>query len=392
MAELCVERHGPSWRYRFELAPVNGKRKRISKSGFRTKTEAIKAGNEAINQYFHTGVSFSPAKLSYSDLLDDYLDANQKSWKETTYYTYSLQIEKIIKPALGSYYISAITAMIIQKYINDLFDKGVSRNTLKSIRTRITSSLDWAVMMDYIKYNPAKTVKLPSQRAVPAVMPNERPHVYLDPEVRKKIFEFYPEGHIMYIPMMLAYRAGLRIGEIFGLTWDDIDFKNGILNVRKQLTYIHKEMYLTSPKYDSVRSFSIDSSLLDALKQRRKLLVGERSRYEEYWTEYKVDDKGKLGKEGKPLDLVCIRENGTLPTPRGTYHYTNRLRRELGLEHFDFHSLRKTHCTELLANGANLKDVQYRMGHKSIDITLEIYTEITKETDSQSLEVLEKLV
>lgn len=70
MGQLRTRKRGSTWQYSFEAAPVNGKRKSIMKSGFRTKDEAIKAGTQAMNEYNNSGQSFTPADISVADYLD----------------------------------------------------------------------------------------------------------------------------------------------------------------------------------------------------------------------------------------------------------------------------------------------------------------------------------
>lgn len=404
MSSLRVEKHGNTWRYRFETAPVGGKRKRIGKSGYRTKGEAIKAGTEAMNEYLNAGFTFTPAELSFSDFLDEWLEMNQTSWKPSTIAGYKKQIELHIRPYLGKYRLASISTRVIQDHINKLFNKGVAHSSLTNVKARLTGSLDWAVKMNYIKYNPARAAALPSRRASPAKASKINQHIYISKEDRAKLFERFPEGHPAYIPLMLGFRAGLRLGEAFGLCWRDIDLANGTLSVNRQVQYAENvapgsdglsRIYLTAPKYDSYRTFKIDGMLLDLLRRRRRELMFEKARYAEYYTNYYIDSDGYItdvapDEHAEPIDFVNIRDNGTLIRPRTIQHACREARKFI--PGFDFHSLRKTHCTELLSNGANPKDVQMRLGHKKIQETLDIYTAVTKKMDDLSIDILENMM
>ena len=80
-----------------------------------------------------------------------------------------------------------------------------------------------------------------------------------------------------------------------------------------------------------------------------------------------------ITKTDKEIHFVCVREDGTYITPRTMQHTSRVIHNELNIKEFDFHSLRHTHATVLLERGAPLKYIQQRLGHKKIDITLNVY-------------------
>lgn len=394
MANVCVERHGPSWRYRFETASVGGKRKRVSKSGFRTKGEAVKAGNEAFNQYLNGGTLLKPCDMSVADFMNDWFKMYESQWKPATQRGYRKQIDNHIIPKLGSYKLTSLNARIIQEFINELFNSGVCRISVRGAKSKLSNALDWAVTLEYIRSNPAKNVKLPSTRAVPDKAPGNKPHIYVDEEMRSRLFTMYPEDHVIHLPYMLGYRAGLRIGEALGLTFSDIDFDKGTIKIDRQLQLFagSEEVFITNPKYNSNREIKIDSVLLGLLKKKRMSVLKERVRYAEYYTNYYLKD-GKLVTEETDtlMDLVCVKENGQYIKPQYVEYWNVKFRKKFGYEVFNYHSLRKTHCTELLSRGANPKDVQKRLGHKNIQVTLQIYTEVNDAMEEKSLKILESM-
>ena len=394
MANVYVQRHGPSWRYRFSIASVGGKRKSISKSGFRTKGEAVKAGNEAFNEYLHSGTILKPCDMSVTDFMNDWYKTHESQWKPATKRAYRKQIDNHIIPKLGHYKLTSLNARSIQVFINELFNAGVNRVSIRNAKSKLTSALDWAVTLEYIKTNPAKNVKLPSGRAIPEKESGSKPHIYIDKEMRDKLFTMYPEDHVMHIPYMLGYRAGLRIGEALGLTFSDIDFDKGTIKIDRQLQLFagSTDVFITDPKYNSNREIKIDSVLLGLLRKKRMAILKERVRYGEYYTSYYLKD-GKLTTEETDtlMDLVCVKENGQFIKPQYVEYWNVKFRKKYGYDVFNYHSLRKTHCTELLARGANPKDVQKRLGHKNIQVTLQIYTEVNDLMEDRSLQILETM-
>jgi integrase len=392
MAGLRVEKHGNTWRYRFDSAPVDGKRKRIGKSGFRTKGEAIKAGTEAMNEYLNAGYQFQIIEMSMADFLDEWYELNKGFFKPVTLVNYRYQIDHFIKPYIGAYYLNSISPRTIQQLLNNLFQKGLARSSISNIKARLNSAFDWGIQMEYVKNNPVKSCRVPSNRVEGSE--KKQRHVYISAEDREKIFKRF-EKTPYYLLLMIGYRAGLRAGEALGLCWEDIDFHNGTLTVNRQVQQIGKEprIFVTRPKYDSVRTFRIDSRLLSLLKRKQMDVMHQRTLYGEYYTNYYLQPDGYLETEpeGKPMNFINVRENGKLLRPKSLFGVYTVVHNELGIPYFDFHSLRKTHCTEMIAGGANPKDVQARLGHKNITETLNVYAEATREMEDQSITVLENM-
>ena len=86
--------------------------------------------------------------------------------------------------------------------------------------------------------------------------------------------------------------------------------------------------------------------------------------------------------------FVCVREDGTYITPRTMQHTSSVIHKELNIKEFDFHSLRHTHATALLEKGAPLKYIQQRLGHKKIDVTLNVYQHLTEDLTQKGVDVL----
>ena len=101
--ELRVRKRGSKWEYSFETAAVNGKRKSISKSGFRTKGEAVKVGTQAMHEYLNIGSVFRPSEMSMTDFLEEWLEASRSHWKPATYQGYLKQVRSYNEQRLGTY-------------------------------------------------------------------------------------------------------------------------------------------------------------------------------------------------------------------------------------------------------------------------------------------------
>ena len=134
--------------------------------------------------------------------------------------------------------------------------------------------------------------------------------------------------------------------------------------------------------------------MLDLLKREKERQIANKEKYREYYKQLKINDKGQLNYEnGTNIQLVTMRENGEFLSPRIIQHVGRVVHYEKGLEYkeFDFHSLRHTHTTMLLANGADIKYVQKRLGHKNIKVTLDIYYQLTDDIREKNKKFIEML-
>ena len=117
-----VRKRGKVYEYRVEIATVDGKRKWLTKSGFKSKPEAYNEGVKAYNEYNNTGHSFTPSTMSYSDYLDYWLKEHcEVNLKYHTIEAYRSIIKNHIKPKLGFYRLSQITTATLQEFINNVY-------------------------------------------------------------------------------------------------------------------------------------------------------------------------------------------------------------------------------------------------------------------------------
>lgn len=421
MGELRTRKRGSKWEYSFEGASVNGKRKSISKSGFRTKAEAIAAGTAAMNEYNNSGSCFTPTEISISDYLDYWFDNYCKvNLKYNTQLGYIQIIENHLKPRFGSYKLKALSTAAVQEYVNSLKIQGFARNSVVGILSVLSAAYEYAIEpLGYTKENPCQRVKLPKFEK----KPKER--YIITPEEFNRIISRFPEGSNFYIPLMIGYYTGLRISEAFALTWDDIDLDNRTLtvsktvikrnygvDVRKVIDQKGKKeeksaWYFSTPKTESSnRTIKFGDALYTALKHTQTAQKKNRILYGEYYTDHYLkpekDEKGNtifriipvercVDCALKRVDMVCVRENGEYISTDSMKYCSRVIHHELQLA-FDYHSLRHTHATILIENGADIKDVQARLGHSDISTTLQIYTHATEKMAERSVDIFEQAV
>lgn len=409
MSEVTARKRPESntWEYRFELARINGKRQQKSKGGFKTKKDALKAGLEAQRLYENGGEYVSPSEMSVSDLFDKWLNEWAKTTlKEVTANGYEKRIRLYIKPVLGAYKAKSITRVMLQNLITDLADKGYSKNTVSSVKGILTSCFDWAELNKIIVISPASRLKIPRNTEMKQRTDN---HIYLQPDVLKRIFDRFPEGSVAYIPMMLAYHCGLRLGETYGLVWEDIDFEERTLSVNRQVQWFQDKTrsqkektlengtankgngywYLSAPKYNSFRTIILDDEIYELLLREKKRQDKASEYYDEHYIRYYAEESLthliethnvffrlpiSTEKTSNEIHFIIRRESGEYITPRTMQHTSRVIHHQLNCPDFDFHSFRHTHATILLENGAPMVYIQNRLGHVKIETTERIYT------------------
>lgn len=399
ISKVLTYKRGNLWAYRFESAPVDSKRKWITKSGFKNQSEAYEAGMVAYTQYKQTGKSFTPSNISVSDYMDYWIDNYCKvNLKANTASTYKKKIDLYIKLAIGSYYLKDIEPSLLQELINNLFNTGMSRNSLGNVKGILTKSFAYAkTTARFINDDPSATISLPLPRAKAEVKTKKKVRVVWTNEQLDTVFKTFAQGHIYHMPLLLAYRCGMRLGEIFGLMWDDIDFDNGILSINRQVQNHDDKWYLENPKYDSFRTIELDDTTLSELKR----MYEHEKECEQYYNEYYnyiycetlEDDSKRLTYEpaGESMHMVLVRDDGSWIQPRTMMHCFNVIHHKLGFTELDFHSLRHTHASNLLAKGADVKYVQERLGHKNVATTLDIYAHVTETMRERNKDILNTL-
>lgn len=413
----------PNWEYRFEAAKIDGKRKSISKAGFKTKKEAETAGIKAMAEYNNAGLKFEPSDLSYADYLDYWFDNYVKaSCKYNTQIGYTAIIENHLKPALGMYKLKSLSPMMIQEYVNQKFTNGMKKTTLTNIMAVLSGSLKYAVVpaqllqsspAEYIKYPKVSTDRSEINRTVVSV------------EDFNKMVERFEKGNPFRYALLIGFYTGLRIGEVFALTWDDIDLKEGTLDVNK-LVYkrnygidVRKVMKEKGKKEEksawyfgdtktaaSVRKIKIGATLIQELKEYKIMQKQNMLMYGEYYTMmYQKEEKDEKGNKIYRLievektvpvtlpnaNLIMRKENGQYSSPDSFKYASRVIRYDLGIK-FNFHSLRHTHATTLIEAGISPKAVQERLGHENITTTLQTYVHNTDIMEEAAVEAFEKSV
>jgi len=322
---------------------------------------------------------FASPKVEKELTLSEWLKIWQEDYladiKHSTVANYRSLVDNHIEPCLGSYPLSQLKAPVIQKFYNGLRDKGLSPKYIKNIHGVLHRAIEQAVEVEYTAKNYTSICKIP--KIV------EKEVVPLDEEEQKKLFEAL-RGEEFEDLILVDIFTGLRSGELIGLTWDCIDFENGIIHVKKQLALPrHKgggKCYWSTLKNGKTRDVVPAPFVMDVLKHHKAVQAAQKLA------------AGSLWDEGDFPGLVFCHPNG--------YHYIQptiwkefqKILKKAGLQHHRVHDLRHTFAVNSLKAGDDIKTLQENMGHYSAAFTLDRYGHVTKEMKKASSERMQKLI
>lgn len=409
MGTVNVRKRGKTYQYYFEGAPINGKRKQISKSGFRTKNEAQEEGNIAYNEYLTTGLNFKESNISYSDYLDYWMQNYCKvNLRYNTIQSYNTIIEKYLKPNIGMYRLSSLTSVKLHSFITDIcckytFSRTYFSNILKVLKGSFREACD---VYGFIKYNPTITLRLPKIEEEK----RDVKHIYTKEEI-DKILTRFKDNDTFTCAFLTSCFTGMRTGEVFALTWNDIDLENGTIHIQHNVYDKKKDekgkWFLGNTKTSTGdRIIHISNTLLKALKNYKKKqsffkkIYG--SNYHYYHLEEVKNEHGKVIEHRivenennlltiDTLNLVFTRENGVYSGTDITRYPFKIIHYELGIKKCRFYDLRGSYATKILKNGIEIRDVADLLGHRNIETTENYYISSSVESRKEANDVFESV-
>jgi len=399
--EGSVRKRKDKWYYSYDLATIDGKRKRIERVGGNTKKEALLALRMALNEYEQKGRHTDEQGISINDLLKEWQE-NYVAYNnaQTTREANQKIIDSHILPDFGGRRITTISSKELQKFINKKYAKNYSSSYLSRIKNVLTMSFDYAVNpCQYLKESPMIYIKIPKIRDK-----KSKSKEVLTASEFDTLIDYF-KGSSKYLHLMIGFYTGCRIGEATALTWDDVDFKEQTLNLVKTSYYAKKHYYIGHSKTDgSVRKIKVGDTLINVLRDAKKKQMEDRLYYAKYYKDiYLIDEIDETGEayhrihtfdgysnsnSGQLTNFVCLQENGALVTP-GTFKKAPVIAREKLDIDFCFHKLRHTHATMLIEGGASIKAVQERLGHTTIKTTMDIYAHVTPRMEKELVDIIE---
>lgn len=351
---------------------MTGKRVKTSITG-RTRKEVNQKAKHAQLDFLSNGSTIKRKVVikTFKELSHLWLETYKLTVKPQTYDATVTRLNRHIMPTLGNMKVDKITASDIQMLINRLSKYYVNYTAVRSVIRKV---LQQGVLLGLIDYNSARDIILPRKQ------PNAKKKVkFIDPSDLKSFLEHLETSqHKRYnlyfdaVLYQLLLSTGLRIGEACALEWGDIDLENGTIAINK--TYNKNLKFLSTAKTQSGnRVISVDKKILRSLKlyqmRQRQLFNEVGARVSEVVFATPTRKYFNASVRQSALDTRC---------------------KEAGIERFTFHAFRHTHASLLLNAGISYKELQYRLGHANISMTLDTYGHLSKDKEKEAVLYYEK--
>lgn len=380
--KVRTRKRGKTWSYAFEAGRVDGKRRVIERGGYATQAEAYAAGTEAFTNWKHGDIGITSERITLERYLHVWVEHMRSTSRPRTIHYYEAVIRCWIVPYLGSAILQDLTPAMLDSWMQKLYQHGYAKGSLTDAKAVLRAALSYAVYpCQLIASNPVKYIQIPRNAPERCV---ERK--IIQPETYRKLLEMWPAGTTMYLPVLILYQTGLRLGELLGLRWEDIDFERGTLTVNRQLNY--KKDIAPLKTNASYRTIYLTPDCLMALQEAKELqemnedLLGDDYIVCEETPEHKmVWHSASYPSRGQRVHMVCVGPAGG-PVVHG---HVIRYLHHVGL---NSHSFRHTQATTLAEAGVSPVAVAARLGHAATDTTLNLYTHNTDEQQRQIAAIL----
>jgi integrase len=341
--------------------------KRYSVYG-RSPKEAAKARDDALAEVAK-GMTPGDRQTVEQFMTRWLLDVARLSLRPRSYERYAGLTNRYLIPELGKKKLSRLSAQDIASLYADRMDAGASPASVHYLHAVLHSALEQAVAWRLIAVNPSSKIKKPRK-------------------TKTEIRPFTPQqvqaltagiaGKESEVLIVVALRTGMRLGELAGLRWSDLDEAGAVLHVRREL-YRHKGRWMVDePKTAKMRGIAVTAATAAMLRGYRLARAEALLRIGHRLTD---DDLIFTGPDGQPLDWEHFTERRFRP-----------LLASLGLPARRFHDIRHTYATLMLAAGVNAKVVSEALGHTTVEMTLNTYSHVLPTMQADAARALEALL
>ncbi|HFH9834860.1 TPA: site-specific integrase [Streptococcus suis] len=341
------------WEYRISYKAPDGSYKQKSKSGFRTKSEAVHSASQA-------EIELSNGIVEDKDItLAEYFEKWYKIHRAPSVTAGTLKQYETSTAAIIKYFDDTkmvdITPSKYQAVLNEM-GKYYRKSTLRIIHAKIKACAKYAVMDQIIRVNFAELAKVTSE-----IDPNPIEKKFLSKTEYLDLIRYTKENPYEHRQLQIYLLAvtGMRVGESMGLTWDDIDFENCQLSINKTWDIYNQNGFAPTKNQQSVRTVPLDNGTIDLLQEYKA-------------HQWQQNEFNRL-------------------FPVNTHVYLNKRLKTLVGRSVHIHSLRHTYVSYLLANGIEVLTISKLIGHKDPTITLNTYSHLLKEKEVADFDKIKTL-
>lgn len=363
---------------------VNGKRRAIYGA---THEEVRVKLNEVLND-IAKGTYIAPQKDTVGMWLKEWLVTYAlPTVKQSTYISYEGYVRIHLEPELGNIKLTALTTEQIQRFFNKKHrgyqgKKGLSPKTLKNMYNMFNATLDQAVINNRLIRNPLRGVKLPSvtKKEIDILSAEEQALLHSAASSSAELPAF---------GIIFTLSTGVRLGELIGFQWGDVNVKNHSIRVRRTVGRLQKvdeegnlvakepgkattEIVIRSPKsITSQREIPLFDELWDGLMEYR-------NRQYDMFDAFGIDFNGST-------HIFCM-PTGKVYDPRTYEDLFKRTLKAADLPGINFHALRHTFATRALEAGMDIKVLSSILGHAQASTTLNLYAHALPDHKRDSME------
>lgn len=397
-----VLRKGESYRenegrYFYRWTDRTGKRHAV----YAKTLDALRTKENEISKDISDGIKAEAQSITLNQIYDLWKSI-KRGLKNTSFQNYCYMYDTFVANSFGKNRIAAIRKSDVKRFYNSLADeRGLATSTINSIHTIIHQLFGMAIDDNYIRSNPSDNTLRELKKSREFI---EEKRSALTADQEKIFLEFLLENSVYrhwYPVFAIMIGSGLRVGEITGLRWQDVDIDNGIIDVNHTLVYYSHRIVKPGEKTGSY--FAINSTKTPASKRKIPMLdfVKEAFLMEKQYQE-ETEIKCAVTVDGF-TDFIFVNSFGNVQHQGALNRAIHRVVRACNLKiietnpkiespvllpHFSCHSLRHTFATRMCENGVNIKVIQDVLGHTDISTTMNIYTDATKDMKIQAFKSL----
>ncbi|MFB6357071.1 MAG: tyrosine-type recombinase/integrase [bacterium] len=374
-------KNGHKWRVEIDL-PRGDREKRQKKVKIFDKKRRAERWLAKINNQIQNKQFVEPSRQPLGEFLDEFLeDYCKHNVTENTRARYKNAIQRHIKPSIGDIPLKDLTTKRIQKYYNHKMESGGIRNdnglassTVRKHHVILHKALDMAVKWGDIRANPTEAVDPPKST------PTEKTMNYMDTEQTHRFLELCDTQDWYGSVLKVAVLTGLRMEELRGMRWKDLDMERGTLSIVKTVvTTTENEHIVKEPKSsESNRTVSIPQRTLTILQDWKVTQHKQRMELGSAWE----------GDDGR----IFTTQLGTIPHPTSFRRSLKNVLERGELPDLRFHDLRHTHATIMLEQGQHPKVVAERLGHSSVQVTLDRYSHALPNMQDDAAQAVEDAI
>lgn len=377
--------------YDYRWTSPDGKRHSI----YASTLEELRAKEEQITVDAHDGIKTETRMVTVNEMFDLWCDL-KRGIKDNTFQNYKYMYNLFIRPNFGKMRITMVKKTDVKRFYNTLADGKILKvSTIDTLHNILHQVFDMALNDNYIRLNPTDNMLKELKKAHNFSVEKRKALTIPEQELFMRFLKESTQYNHWYPIFAVMLGTGMRVGELTGLRWCDIDFDEDLISVNHTLVfYNHGDnkgctFSINTPKTEAGnRTIPILPSVKEALQMERKI-------------QQEFDVKCSVSIDGYS-DFIFVNRFGATQHQGTLNKAIKRIIRDCNdevllkskekdpvlLPPFSCHSLRHTFTTRAVESGMNVKVLQEVLGHKDISTTLNIYTDVTKDTKKKEVSTL----